>query len=133
MKRKMINDANKLEVKLALLGSIGTMDMEAEHTSLFVIQHRQKLRLRLGKVRRLNAHLKGETLVQVKIKSCSGKGYWYWGMVGEVIRITGEKVVDDGLHERAFVRGKDDNFSLGQISYLTLDRRYLCAKDVEVE
>ncbi|WP_075366464.1 hypothetical protein [Desulfosporosinus metallidurans] len=63
--------------------------------------------------------------MKAKIKSCSNKGYWYWGMVGEVIRITGKKVVDDGLHERLFVPGKDDNVPLAQISYLTLDRRYL--------
>jgi len=71
--------------------------------------------------------------VQAKIKNCSGKGYWYWGMVGKAISITGEKVVDDGLHERPFVRGKDDNVPLTQISYLTPDRRYLCAKDVDIE
>ena len=71
--------------------------------------------------------------MQAKIKSCSNKEYWYWGMVDEVINITTEKVVDDGLHERLFVPGKDDNVPLTQISYVTPDRRYLCAKDVEVE
>jgi hypothetical protein len=30
-------------------------------------------------------------------------------MIGEVISITGEKVVDDGLHERLFTQGKDNN------------------------
>lgn len=53
-------------------------------------------------------------------------------MVGEVIRITDEKLVDDGLHERPFVPGRDDGVPLTQISYLTLDGRYLCARDIEV-
>ena len=71
--------------------------------------------------------------MQAKIKSCSGKEYWYRGMVGKVISITTEKVVDDGLHERPFMPGKDDTVPLTQISYLTPDGRYLCARDVEVE
>ena len=64
--------------------------------------------------------------MQEKIKSCPNKGYWYWGMVGEVISITGEKVVDDGLHEKPFVLGKDNNVSLKQISYLTPFGKCLC-------
>lgn len=71
--------------------------------------------------------------MQARIKSCPNKGYWYWGMVGEIISITGEKQVDDGLHERSFALGKDDNVPLTQISYLIIDRIYLCAKGVEVE
>ena len=71
--------------------------------------------------------------MQAKIKSCPNKEYWYWGMIGETISITGEKVVDDGLHERSFEQSKDDNVPLAQISYLTPDGKYLCAKDVEVE
>ena len=70
--------------------------------------------------------------MQAKVRSCPNKRYWYWEMVGETIRITGEKVVDDGLHERPFVQGKDDKVPLTQVSYLTLDGRYLCAKDVEI-
>ena len=68
-----------------------------------------------------------------KIESCSYKGFWYWGMIGEAIYITSNKVVDDGLHERPFVQGQDDNVPLEQISYLTSDGKYLCTGDVEFE
>jgi hypothetical protein len=54
-------------------------------------------------------------------------------MIGEIVSITGEKIIDDGLHERPFVEGKDNDIPLEQISYSTLDGRYLCARDVEVE
>ena len=54
-------------------------------------------------------------------------------MIGKSIRITGKKLVDDGLHERAFMPGKDDNVPLLQISYLTPDGKYICANDIEVE
>ncbi|AFM39854.1 hypothetical protein Desaci_0794 [Desulfosporosinus acidiphilus SJ4] len=71
--------------------------------------------------------------MRARIKSCPDKEYWYWGMIGKSISITGKKVVDDGLHERVFVPGKDDNVPLLQISYLTPDGKYLCANDVEVQ
>lgn len=71
--------------------------------------------------------------MQARIKSCPIKGYWYWGMIGEIVGITGEKTIDDGLHERPFVEGQDNDIPLEQISYSTLDGRYLCARDVEVE
>ncbi|HZK83844.1 MAG TPA: hypothetical protein VFC58_04035 [Desulfosporosinus sp.] len=63
----------------------------------------------------------------------ANKGYWYWGMVGEIISITDKKLVDDGLNERPFVAGKDDNVPLKHINYLTPDGMYLCARDVDVE
>lgn len=70
--------------------------------------------------------------MQAIIKSCPNKGYWYWELVGETVRITSKKVVDDGLHERTFVPGKDDNVPLTQVSYLTPAGRYLCANDIEI-
>lgn len=70
--------------------------------------------------------------MKVKILSCSDKQYWYWELVGETISITGEKVVDDRLHERLFVPDKDEGVPLTQVSYLTSAGRYLCAKDVEI-
>lgn len=51
-------------------------------------------------------------------------------MVGEIVELTGRKSVDDGLHERPFVPGADDNISLFQISYTTVGGREICAADL---
>lgn len=53
-------------------------------------------------------------------------------MVGESIDLTGEKWVDDGLHEWPFKPGIDDNVPLSQVGYSTIYGPQICAVDLEV-
>jgi hypothetical protein len=66
------------------------------------------------------------------IVSCPNKDYWYYPHVGEVIDLTGEKWVDDGLHERAFVPEVDVGIKLSLISYTTVGGKEVCASDIQM-
>ena len=67
-----------------------------------------------------------------RIVRCPNKNYWYYPLVCKLIELTGEKWVDDGLHERAFVPGVDDQVPLSEISYTTVSGGDVCATDIEI-
>lgn len=67
-----------------------------------------------------------------RIVRCPNKNYWYYPLVGNLIELTGEKWVDDGLHERAFVSGVDDQVPLSEISYTTISNGDVCATDIQI-
>lgn len=67
-----------------------------------------------------------------RIVRCPNKNYWYYPLVGELIELTGEKWVDDGLHERAFVPGVDDQVPLSEIGYSTMFSGEVCATDIQI-
>lgn len=67
-----------------------------------------------------------------RIVRCPNKDYWYYRLVGNLIELTGEKWVDDGLHERAFVPGVDDQVPLYEISYSTMFSGEVCATDIQI-
>ena len=70
--------------------------------------------------------------MKAKITKCPNKNYWYSGMVGKIIDLTGEKWVDDGLHERAFKPGTDDGVPMSQVIYSTVIGGEVCATDIEI-
>lgn len=70
--------------------------------------------------------------MKAKIIKCPNKEYWYSGLVGEVIELTGEKWVEDGLHQRRFVPGVDNGVPISQIDYSVPGGRYVRAVDIEI-
>ena len=71
-------------------------------------------------------------IIKAKIIGCPNKDYWYSDMVGDVVDLTGERWVDDGLHERPFEPDTDGNIALSQIGYTTVYGPQICALDLEV-
>lgn len=58
--------------------------------------------------------------MNAEIISCPNKNYWYYPLVGEIIELTGQKWVDDGICDRAFIPGQDEGVPLSQVSYTTV-------------
>lgn len=75
---------------------------------------------------------KGARGLRAKIITCPNKNYWYYAYIGKVVNLTGEKWVDDGLHERAFVSGVDDDIKSSLISYTTVDGTEVCSTDIQM-
>jgi len=73
-----------------------------------------------------------EALLKAEIIKYPNKAYWYYPLVGKTIELTGEKWVDDGLHERPFVPVVDDGVRLSMVSYTTTSGNEVCATDIRI-